>query len=134
MAGTVVVDNITTGTGATVPAATVVSGTAKAWVNFNGTGTVAIRAGFNVSSITDLAAGKYQVNFTTAMPDASYAVSTNGATNNAYNQDGIPVSGVATNFTTPLMYTTSVTIMVSLVANGSGHDGAAQVVSVLIFR
>jgi len=44
----------------------------KAWVNFNGTGTVAIRASYNVSSITDNAVGDYTVNFTTAMPDANY--------------------------------------------------------------
>jgi hypothetical protein len=46
----------------------------RAWVNFNGTGTVAIRASFNVSSITDNGTGNYTVNFTTAMPDANYAV------------------------------------------------------------
>ena len=46
--------------------------TAKAWVNFNGTGTVAIRASGNVSSITDNGTGDYTVNFTTAMPDANY--------------------------------------------------------------
>ena len=45
----------------------------RAWVNFNGTGTVAIRASGNVSSITDGGAGIYTVNFTTAMPDANYA-------------------------------------------------------------
>ena len=45
----------------------------KAWVNFNGTGTVAIRASFNVSSITDEGTGKYQVNFTTAFADTNYA-------------------------------------------------------------
>ena len=48
---------------------------AKAWVNFNGTGTVAIRGSGNVSSITDNGTGDYTVNFTTAMPDANYAVS-----------------------------------------------------------
>lgn len=51
------------------------TGIAKAWVNFNGTGTVAIRASFNVSSITDNGTGDYTVNFTTAMPNANYAVS-----------------------------------------------------------
>ena len=51
----------------------VVNGTAKAWVNFNGTGTVAIRRGFNVSSITDNNVGNYTVNFTTAMPDINYS-------------------------------------------------------------
>jgi hypothetical protein len=45
----------------------------RAWVNFNGTGTVAIRASGNVSSITDLGVGQYQINFTTAMPDANYS-------------------------------------------------------------
>jgi hypothetical protein len=44
----------------------------RAWVNFNGTGTVAIRASGNVSSITDNGTGDYTVNFTTAMPDANY--------------------------------------------------------------
>ena len=56
-----------------VPVATVVDGSAKAWVNFNGAGTVAIRASFNVSSITDNGVGDYTVNFTTAMPDVNYA-------------------------------------------------------------
>ena len=55
-----------------------VSGTApiypcRAWVNFNGTGTVAIRASGNVTSITDNGTGDYTVNFTTAMPDANYS-------------------------------------------------------------
>lgn len=44
----------------------------RAWVNFNGTGTVAIRASGNVSSITDNGTGDYTVNFTNAMPDANY--------------------------------------------------------------
>jgi hypothetical protein len=47
---------------------------ARAWVNFNGTGTVAIRASGNVSSITDNGTGDYTVNFTTAMQDANYGV------------------------------------------------------------
>ena len=55
-----------------------ISGTAplymcRAWVNFNGQGTVAIRASGNVSSITDNGTGDFTINFTTAMPDANYA-------------------------------------------------------------
>ena len=46
---------------------------AKAWVNFNGNGTVAIRDNFNVSSITDGGTGVYTANFTTAMANANYA-------------------------------------------------------------
>jgi hypothetical protein len=51
---------------------------ARAWVDFNGTGTVAIRASGNVSSITDNGTGDYTVNFTTAMPDANYSVVAGG--------------------------------------------------------
>ena len=47
--------------------------TSKAWVNFNGTGTVAIRADGNVSSITDNGTGDYTVNFTSATADANYS-------------------------------------------------------------
>ena len=50
--------------------------TAKAWVNFNGTGTVAIRASFNVSSVTDLGVGKYRINFTNSFSDGNYSVTT----------------------------------------------------------
>ena len=63
------------------------TGVAKAWVNFNGSGTVAIRSSFNVSSITDNGTGDYTVNFTTAMPNANYAITglsgsvTSGGTN-----------------------------------------------------
>ena len=50
----------------------------RAWVNFNGTGTVAIRASGNVTSITDNGTGDYTINFTTAMPNVNYsAVSIN---------------------------------------------------------
>lgn len=46
----------------------------RSWVNFNGTGTVAILASGNVSSITDFGVGEYIVNFSTAMPDANFAI------------------------------------------------------------
>ena len=56
--------------------------TCKAWVNFNGTGTVAIRASGNVGSITDNGTGDYTVNFTTAMSDVNYSsLFTNGMLN-----------------------------------------------------
>lgn len=51
---------------------------ARAWVNFNGQGTVAIRASGNVSSITDNGTGNYAVNFTTAMVDANYSTTCGG--------------------------------------------------------
>lgn len=57
-----------------VPSETVINGSAKAWVNFNGTGTPAILASFNVSSITDNGVGNYTLNFTNAFTDANYAM------------------------------------------------------------
>lgn len=48
---------------------------ARSWVNFNGTGTVAVRASGNVSSITDNGIGNYTIAFSIAMPDANYVVS-----------------------------------------------------------
>jgi len=51
----------------------------KAWVNFNGTSTVAIRASYNVSSITDNGTGDYTVNFTTAFADANYTMTSSSA-------------------------------------------------------
>ena len=56
----------------------------RAWVNFNGIGTVAIRASGNVSSITDNGVGLYTVNFTTAMVDASYSVSLGSSSANEW--------------------------------------------------
>jgi hypothetical protein len=54
-------------------------------VNFNGTGTVAIRASGNVSSITDNGTGDYTVNFTTAMPDANFCAVVSGTTSSESN-------------------------------------------------
>ena len=62
------------GNTSSIPVRTVVNGTAKAWVNFNGTGTIAFRASFNTASITDGGVGNYTVNFATALSDANYAV------------------------------------------------------------
>jgi hypothetical protein len=81
---------------ASVPVDTVISGSAKAWVNFNGTGTVAIRTQFNVSSITDNGTGDYTVNFTTAFADANYSVSLAASTSNGVtNQIASANSGSA---------------------------------------
>ena len=88
---TIKTETLSTPSNATVPVDTVVNGTAKAWVNFNGTGTVAIRRAFNVSSITDLGTGYYRVNLTTAVVDtngALFAGKANQVTN-AGNATGV---------------------------------------------
>jgi len=76
-----VANNLTvTGTAPSIDALSTASGSApsysaRAWVNFNGSGTVAIRESGNVSSITDNGTGNFTINFTTAMPDENYSVS-----------------------------------------------------------
>jgi hypothetical protein len=65
----------------------------RAWVNFNGTGTVAIRASGNVSSITDTGTGAYTVNFTTAMPDANYAMVATAGNDGSTNAIAIGSNG-----------------------------------------
>ena len=84
-----------------------ISGTAplymcRAWVNFNGTGTVAIRASGNVSSITDIGVGDYNVNFTTAMPDANYTCVTSAGRTGA-NDFGATTTDTP-NITTAISY------------------------------
>lgn len=106
-----------------VPVATVVDGSAKAWVNFNGTGVVAIRAAFNVTSITDGGVGTYTINFTTAMTDANFSCVGAGRRSSAA-QDGVfsPQVGTATN---------SVNIVTS---NAGGQAEDFTLVNAAIFR
>lgn len=108
----------------TVPIATVAQGSAKAWVNFNGTGTVAIRASFNVSSITDNGVGDYTVNFTTAMPDANYA---------CLYTNGQPVTTEVRAFATVIGTPTASAVRLQSTADGGGFfDPTYQ--NVAIFR
>jgi len=72
-------------------------GRAKAWVNFNGTGTVAIRDDFNVTSITDNGTGNYTVSYTNAMPNANYAaVATIGSGSIASSSESTQVINLTT--------------------------------------
>ena len=59
--------------------------TAKAWVNFNGTGTVAIRDSHNVSSVTDNGVEDYTINFTNSMANANYATFVTSQQDSAVN-------------------------------------------------
>jgi hypothetical protein len=77
--GSVLTDTVQSSTAGTPPQFNDGNGTqtgtlCRAWVNFNGTGTVAIRASFNVSSITDNGTGRYTINFTNAFADTNYSL------------------------------------------------------------
>ena len=71
---------------------------AKSWINFNGTGTVAIRESFNTSGLVDNGTGDYTVNFATAMVDANYAVPSSASLNNtrpvSFNPDSLTTLSV----------------------------------------
>jgi hypothetical protein len=107
----------------------------RAWVNFNGVTTATIRASGNVTSVTRNSAGDYTINFTTAMPDANYAVNITGlsatATDGraAYFVKGVRSTG------TPSTQTTSA-VGVQSVDAGTGGWAAidAGYVCVAIFR
>jgi len=94
----------------------------QAWVNFNGTGTVAIRESYNVSSITDNGTGDYTVNFTNALTDANYCFQGNGYTSKTYNENEINV----------LRTTSAIRSLVRESSNGTYVDSAQ--VSVAVFR
>ena len=61
-----------------LPAATLAQGTAKSWLNLDGTGTISVRDSFNVSSNVDNGTGDYTVNFSAAFPNANYMMSSSG--------------------------------------------------------
>jgi len=94
----------------------------RAWVNFNGTGTVAIRASGNVSSITDLGVGSYTVNFTNAMPDVNYCVS------------GSASAAIANLIMSPFSAATMLTTSVRVYISNTSAGGDNAVVSVAIHR
>ena len=101
----------------------------RAWVNFNGTGTVAIRASGNVSSITDNGTGDYTVNFTTAITDANYAwVGSCMTSATATNE-----RGTVQQRTDQTSTTTALPISTTTGVNGTQATNVA-VVNIAIFR
>ena len=99
MASAVVSDNFETSSGA-IPqlgGADVTTRLCSAWVNFNGSGTVAIRASYNVSSITDNGTGDYTANFTNVFLSTTYSVSCTSSylDGNLVSANGIPSTGKA---------------------------------------
>ena len=75
---------------------------AKAWVNFDGTGTVAIRESYNVSSITDTATGRYTLNFSTALATADFCYAGTAGNNTSTSQTGRDIQNDGTRTTTSL--------------------------------
>lgn len=106
---------------------------AKAWVNFNGTGTAAIRESANVSSITDNGTGDYTLNFTTAMTDANYCftgVAEPSTGNTNYTVWGRSTSASFVRTTTSIRVSTG--YVSTTAANALPTD--ADVINAAIFR
>tara|TARA_B100001778_G_C18586292_1_gene629981 strand:+ start:1693 stop:2076 length:384 start_codon:yes stop_codon:yes gene_type:complete len=105
----------------------------RTWVNFNGTGTVAIRGSGNVSSITDYGTGNYEVNYTSAMPDANYSVTVSQPPHNYTQGNRNTLIHVEENSEYP---TTSINIKTGTIANGSSGGSVLDfnLISIAIFR
>lgn len=118
---------------ATVPSQTVISGSAKAWVNFNGTGTVAIRGSFNVTSITDNGTGDYTINFTNAMPNINYCITQANQWGTAGDMSGAyGVAGVEIARRTDAVAVGSLRVWATYPTDQSFYD--RTIVSIAIFR
>jgi len=99
----------------------------RAWVNFDGTGTVAIRASGNVSSITDNGTGNYTINFTNAMPDVNYCM-VNGCS-------ATPSASGRSAAASPLSVATYLTGSVRVICNDTGNATIdSDIVNIAIFR
>ena len=119
---------VTTNAGGSVNPSTNVDGinySCRAWVNFNGTGAVAIRGSGNVNYITDNGNGDYTVNFTTAMSDANYSLVSTVSTDTT----AISIAGVNGNNT--VMTTTTAKV---IMANISGTAVDRSYVGLAVFR
>jgi hypothetical protein len=117
MAGQLTVDTLRASTGV-LATQNGMTGIAKAWVNFNGTGTVAIRDSFNVSSITDNGTGDYTVNFTTPMTNANYCITASAQLSTANNNIVITPAWTSAPTTTAMRFSTTAG------SNGASYDCA----------
>ena len=105
--------------------------TCKAWVNFNGTGTVAIRASGNVSSVTDNGTGQFTINFTNALPDANYSIVGMNGFRDGTNNNEISWISLRRLDTTPYS-TTACAITTGFTTSNTGND--THIVNIAVFR
>jgi hypothetical protein len=108
----------------------------RAWVNFDGTGTPAIRGSGNVSSITDNGTGDYTVNFTIAMPDSNYGLVITATNYNQGQPNGPSIkygTGSFNGATTPSLKSTTQVTFVNGIGNGTAFVDSPEF-DVAIFR
>jgi N-methylhydantoinase B/oxoprolinase/acetone carboxylase alpha subunit len=126
MAGTLVITTLSDGTNST-SATNCIQGSAKAWVNFDGT-SGSIRSSFNTSSVTRNGTGDYTVNFTTAMPNANYSYIGTGRRNAATQR---PISFSQDNSATYNPSTTSLRFVTWVEAAAAIEDALTFNIAIL---
>jgi len=121
MAGTLTISTLSDGTNST-SSTNCIQGSGKAWVNFDASSgsSASIRGSFNVSSVTWVSTGQYQINYTTAMPNANYAVTGTSGYTQGGGGNSVSYLSFRGNLSTAIA-TTSVTVITSY-ANASLQD------------
>ena len=138
--GTPTSGNLANCTGIPAPAAlSTASGSApsysaRAWVNFNGTGTPAITASGNVSSITDNGTGDYTVNFTTGMSDANYGATASARGEGNASRGAGALINIPKNAVAPTTSAIRLTVGAGSTATSDGSLVDVDFVNVAIFR
>ena len=120
MAGTIIADTLTHSTAGSVTTDYVVNGSAKAWVNFNGSGTISARDSFNFSGLTDNGTGDYTVTMASAMANDDYCITVSGG--------DASVGYVTRTFDDGSARSTTAyrTISLNIASSPAGGDGAFQ--------
>ena len=133
--GNITPTNNLTATSLTTASGSAPSYSARAWVNFNGTGTLAIRDSGNVSSITDNGNGNYTINFSANMPDTNYCVNGTCLGGSTAGSNYLIFGGKNAN-TSNTQTVSAVQITLAYVSNLTGSGGLLDhnVINVIIFR
>jgi len=127
MAGKIIADTIETGAGADISTSYVVNGSAKAWINYNGQGTIAVRDSLNHSSLTDNGTGNHDTSFSASFNNANYSVATNNIaelnqSRGAYGV-GVAISGAGTAVS---MTTSAIRLYSNYNANASSNGASVD--------
>ena len=126
MAGTIIADTLTHSTAGSVTTNYVVNGSAKAWCNFNGTGTIASRDSLNVSGLVDNAVGDYTCTYASSMGNSDYVNSSVAMCEDAHPRGpfalGVRIDGSGV----PTTHTTTATRYEYLYGASSASNGGTQ--------
>ena len=125
MAGTIIADTLTHSTAGSVTTDYVVNGSAKAWINYNGQGTIAVRDSLNHSSLTDNGTGNHDTSFSASFNNANYSVATNSVAESNHPRGAYGVSVAVTGAGIAVLMTTSaIRLYSNYNASASSNGGA----------